>query len=118
MTATEHTDRLFREAALSSDGKGYPRGSVFVTFGGPDWQSIAISNLIRGHPTVLVREDATEYLLVPRPRPWPLGMLDRVSRRPNIEIYWRHDDHAHGGIATRINRHKLERIDREPELAI
>jgi hypothetical protein len=116
-SATEQTDRHFLSAALSDEDRGYPSGTSFVSHDLPKWEQIALRNLRQGQPTVVVNGQGVEYLLVPRLRAGVRRWADLVFRRNWAEIYWRHGDHTHGGIAVNVSRDTLERLDRDPQLA-
>ena len=117
VTATEHTNRLFKLAALSDDDRGYPSNVSFVSYDTPGWPEITMRNLRSGQPTVLITAEGLEYLLLPHRRSGPLRILDLLRHRERTEVYWRHDDHTHGGFETSVSRDTLGHLERPPKFA-
>jgi hypothetical protein len=110
-TASDHTNRLFIDAALSDKDRGYPNGTAFVAVDNPDWRRITLRNLLQGQPTVLVTGDATEFLFIPRRRLSLLRLLDRARKQVPSYIRWRHAGHEYE-FAMNVDRHALEQLER------
>jgi hypothetical protein len=94
-TTSDTTFELFKQAVLEDEDRGYPDKVSFVPEDLPNVDDVLWRNLHdERRPMVVVRDDDTELLFVPLPRPRLLRWLDDRLGRMSLRVGWRYHELA------------------------
>ena len=79
----------FSRAVLGADVRGYPERVQFVSSDVTNLEATVWANLSEGRlPTVVVEGDV-ETLIIPTPRLFPFGLIDRKRGRVKVRVWQR-----------------------------
>jgi hypothetical protein len=111
-TASEQAQRVFCQSVLDDDGGGYPDTVAFVPMDIDNWQEIAWDKICSYGPTVIVDENASETMFVPRHRVAPIAWWNRMRGRIPVVMTWRSDGADRGyQVPATMSRRRLGEIN-------